>query len=120
MIPASEWQWFGQPGHFILSDYCHHHLCTRIGDYLVSTVGDFRPNSPDSPQREIGVGRLYETYVFNVKDALLCDETACGCVMPVKFERREIDSLSASNNGEADANHAKMCAKYAAIGGEKS
>ena len=33
-------KWFGSPGHFICSFDCRFHLCTQVGDYLVSTVGE--------------------------------------------------------------------------------
>lgn len=38
-VPVSEWRWFGEHGHYILGRWCRFHLCTQIGDYLVSTVG---------------------------------------------------------------------------------
>lgn len=38
-IPASEWRWFGDAGHFICARWCQFHLCTKVGEYLVSTVG---------------------------------------------------------------------------------
>ena len=46
MIPVSDWIWFGTPGHFICANYCRFHLCTRVGDYLVSTVGEYVPPEP--------------------------------------------------------------------------
>lgn len=43
MIPTQEWKWFGKPGHFIGSHNCRFHLCTQVGDVLVSTVGEYWP-----------------------------------------------------------------------------
>jgi hypothetical protein len=33
-------KWFGHAGHFILGHRCRFHLCTQVGKYLVSTVGE--------------------------------------------------------------------------------
>lgn len=70
MIPESEWQWCGYAGHFIAARGCRFHLHTRIGDYTVSTLGDYYPSDadPDGPPTEVGLGRLYETMVFAVVD----------------------------------------------------
>ena len=35
-----KWIWMGHPGHFILGDKCVFHLCTYIGGYIVTTVGE--------------------------------------------------------------------------------
>ena len=43
MIEEKEWKWYGNAGHFIGSNSCRFHLCTEIGDFLVSTVGDYFP-----------------------------------------------------------------------------
>jgi len=38
--PKDEWEWFGHAGHFICGHMCRFHLCTRVGGYLISTVGE--------------------------------------------------------------------------------
>ena len=43
MIEEKEWKWYGHPGHFICAFDCRFHLCTEIGEYLVSTVGEYLP-----------------------------------------------------------------------------
>lgn len=111
--PMSDWKWFGKAGHFICGHLCQHHLCTQVGAFLVSTVGDYHPDMNRigdrlGPQRTIGCDRTHETYVFRVEDGR-CE---CGCGLP-NFDKSEIDSLSANSDAEADQNHITMCRKYA-------
>lgn len=46
MTNESEWEWFGVAGHFICGYYCRFHLATKVGGYLVSTVGWYWPEQP--------------------------------------------------------------------------
>lgn len=39
-VNSSEWEWFGQAAHFICGRDCRFHLATKVGGYLVSTVGE--------------------------------------------------------------------------------
>jgi hypothetical protein len=39
----SDWKWFGSAGHLIVGQWCRFHLCTQVGDYYVSTVGEYWP-----------------------------------------------------------------------------
>lgn len=65
-IPPAEWVWCGYPGHFCGADRCRLHLNTRVGDYRISTVGDYWPRDGQGPQ-DVGAGRKYETFVFRVE-----------------------------------------------------
>ena len=38
-----DWKWFRHPGHFICARWCRFHLCTQVGKWLVSTVGEYWP-----------------------------------------------------------------------------
>lgn len=116
MIPAERWKWFGMPGHLIVGDRCVHHLCTQIGGYLISTIGEYRPEGKKAGRETIGCDRFFETFVFNVpKKAARCD---CGCNMP-KPDYSEIDSLPANDAATADKNHMILCRKYARKGAKK-
>jgi hypothetical protein len=42
-IPKKDWQWFGSAGHLIVGHWCRFHLCTLVGGYLISTVGEYWP-----------------------------------------------------------------------------
>lgn len=43
MISKSDWKWFGNAGHLCVGSKCRFHLCTQVGGYLVSTVGEYWP-----------------------------------------------------------------------------
>lgn len=58
-------KWYGYAGHFIGGKRCAFHLCTRIPNYLISTVGHYLPKNSDEMER-IGAGdkAYFETFVF--------------------------------------------------------
>ena len=49
-MPRSDWKWFGNAGYLIVGHMCRFHLCTQVGGYLISTVGQYWP---ERPSREI-------------------------------------------------------------------
>jgi hypothetical protein len=62
---ADDWLWCGYPHHFIGGVDCLFSLATWVGGgrWLVSTVGDYRPQGGD--QKAIGIdGEMFETMVF--------------------------------------------------------
>jgi len=112
-IPESKWKWFGHAGHLIVAADCQFHLCTQVGQFVISTVGDYRPhrkrkgdNLPEPEQ--VGYDRLYETYVFRTDHHKPC---TCGCGMP-SVDYSEIDSLWANTATDARDNHITLCNKY--------
>lgn len=113
-IPQERWKWFGYPGHFIGSSSCQFRMCTQVGGYLISTVGDYRPRGEDGKRQTIGAGpdAFFETYVF--KAGKKCAAKECGCGMP-ENGGGEIDGIRSATAGEATKTHRKMCAKYARI-----
>ncbi len=110
-IPQSDWQWFGVPMHFIASESCQYHLATRIGPWVVSSVGGYV--SPLHPDRftEIGYARLYEVMVFR---AVPCQCGGKQCE-GWQIDPTELDMAPANSATEATANHMAMCAKWAAV-----
>ena len=110
-IPRAQWEWFGYPGHFIEADRCLFRLCTVVGKYLISTVGD---------KHDIGTGErvpicsyqsgFFETYVFQAGPR--CDTPECGCGQP-EIDGHNIDGERCATAGEAQALHLKYCEKYA-------
>lgn len=117
-IPESKWRWFGNAGHLIVGHDCRFHFATHIGDYLVSTVGEYLPDSTSWPMYaeskgvtltgrgddlraqflrevgyiELGYKRTFETMVF--KAGAPC---TCGCGIP------EIDGHELGADGYNDA-----------------
>lgn len=112
-IPEREWLWDGHAAHLIVGSRCQFHLATRIGDYLVSTVGEYRPPTSKDADGEglydefetVGAGRLFETFVFRTG----------GSGFGYVTEWSEIDAKAANDHDAATANHMAMCDKYAAL-----
>lgn len=138
-IDRSVWQWFGNAGHFICAYECRFHLTTQVGAWLVSTVGQYLP---DSQVREIaartrgvvlegrgdareydylrklgyddiGHGRKFETMVFRAGEP--CSELECACGLP-KIDGQELDVEGYNDAGAATRGHYAMCEKWAARG----
>jgi hypothetical protein len=114
-VKKAHWKWFGHAGHLCVSNYCKFHLCTQVGKYLISSVGDYRPH--DNKRETIGAGpdAFYETYVFKVLKGTKCTDPECGCKMP-EVDLSEIEGVRSATAGEAMKLHAKMCLKYARRG----
>lgn len=99
------------PGHLIVADKCVHHLCTQVGNYLISTIGEYRPDGKGGKRETVGCDRFFETFVFKLgRKFSRCE---CGCQMPEPNDWCEIDSIPANDAAAADKNHLKMCRKYA-------
>ncbi len=137
MIPKQDWEWFGNAGHFICGRWCQFHLCTLIGEYLVSTVGQYLPSESareiiadirgvalegrgDAREadymrkigfEDIGCDRKFETMVFRVDGR--CTVKNCGCGLPTIIPN-ELDFAGYNTAGDATQGHYEMCAKVAA------
>ncbi len=129
------WEWFGNAGHLCVGHYCRFHLCTQVGEYLISTVGQYFPDlqvreilaksrgiglegrgderEADFMEKigfqEIGYGRLYETMVF--KAGSKCNASKCKCGMP-QIRGNELDMKGYNNAKCATEGHLNMCKKY--------
>lgn len=97
----SGWIWLGQAGHFICSYDCRFHLHTHVGNYCVSTVGDWHPRGSEKADT-VGVDRLFETMVFPLDDD---GETK---------DWSGLDFRGYNDREAANAGHAEMCHRWAA------
>jgi len=104
-----EWKWFGLAGHFCGARECRYHLCTQVGDFLISTVGAYFPGNTETMQ-EIGCGRQFETMVFKAGEP--CSEIGCMCGQP-RIDGCGIDMKGYNTAGEAQEGHMLMCNKFA-------
>ena len=111
-IQKTQWEWFGYAGHFIAANYCRFRLCTKVGDYLISTVGDYWHHDE---RQTLGADpdSFYETYVF--KAGARCSVPSCGCNMPNLADACEIEGERCATAGEAQVLHLKYCEKYAGL-----
>lgn len=148
-IPRKEWKWFGHAGHLCVAQWCRYHLCTQVGNHLVSTVGEYWP---ERPSREIhakvhdpkwlGENRHlkgdsfdaayrkrfgFETIGYERKyetmvfrlSGRVCETPDCLCGMPEPQNWSELDSDGYNNAGDATVGHYKMCEKWASKGGAR-
>lgn len=106
-VPHSEWKWYGYPCHLIVGSKCVYHLGTRIGPFLVSTVGDYRPDRTNAKET-IGAGSkdFFETFVFR---CLGEDEDG----NPTVQSWGAIDGERYATSLEAERGHYRFCEKYA-------
>lgn len=124
------------PAHFICSYDCKFFLATKVGKYIVSTVGEYFPDSQireifassrniklegkgderkSDYMKKIGFeelhcgGWLYETYVFK---SIKMPENGCKSC-PFKIEiGSNIDQNVYKTGDEAFKGHYKLCEKY--------
>lgn len=103
-IAVADWRWDGHAGHLVVSKWCRFFLNTRVGNYRISTVGDYYPDgwTSDDP-KEIGLGRTHETFVFRVT----------GSGEGEVEDWSEIDTDVYNDCEAARAGHMRMCRKYA-------
>ena len=110
-IPERDWEWLGHAGHYIMGHKCLFHLATKVGKYLISTVGDCHLEiSPNKIGEKIPVGsgakEFFSTYVFKAGKKL-----ACGCYGLKSVP--EIEGKRCETSVEARILHMKYCNKYA-------
>jgi hypothetical protein len=111
-MKREDWKWYGFAGHFILGDRCSYHLSTRVGNYLVSTVGALKADNWRQKKLDpVGSNRkyLYETMVFP------CDgETEEGNANVLS--RSELECSRYEDSLEAERGHYTLCEKWADVG----
>lgn len=130
VIPETEWEWFGDAGHFVCSQWCRFHLCTKVGEWLVSTVGAYvHPRhgrgseqqeaawlKTNWPGEDIGAGRKFETMVFRAGER--CAGEECNCGMP-EIDGGDVDFRGYNTTHEAAVGHLALCRQYAAEAARK-
>lgn len=123
-VDQRDWKWFGVAAHFCCGQWCRFHMATQVGEYLISTVGEYvhprhsngseaeeaRWLSENWPGEDIGMDRKYETMVFRAGKP--CTSAGCGCGVP---EIGEVcDGFGSYNDrASAQAGHLCLCNEYA-------
>lgn len=133
-----KWIWMPHAGHFILGDECRFHLNTYVGGYIVSTVGEYWPDSEvrkihaqvmgkkiagrgdewdANYMREfgftaIGLNRLYETMVFKARRANHNGEDWQCCPWEM-VNPDNVDFAAYNTATDAYKGHLKMCRRWA-------
>jgi hypothetical protein len=132
MSERANWIWMPHPGHFICGRDCRFFLNTYVGKYIVSTIGEWLPDSQareiiaktrnvvlsgigDEREadflnkvgfEEVGSGRKYETMVFVAK------ESKNKCRPYTAKNGNNVDFAGYNTAGEAYKGHLKMCNKW--------
>lgn len=111
MTEQTDWLWCGTAHHFIASRNCRYGMATAVanGRYIVSTVGEYHPagSDPNEDHEEIGLGRLYETFVFKADP-----DSAGDCTLPPVSDFGEVDSDGYNDAAAANRGHLAMCRKW--------
>lgn len=140
-IAVEDWRWFGCAGHFICGHQCRFHLCTQVGDHLVSTVGDLwhergsreihaRVRDPEwlarnQPLLGDDFDRAYmerfgyqEIGLGRLYETMVfragkpCDSRTCGCGLP-SIDGGELDMEGYMTAPAATKGHLAMCERWA-------
>lgn len=141
-IPVSEWKWFGNAGHLCVAQWCRFHLCTQVGDLLISTVGEYWPeravreihaqvhdlkwlsenhrlkgdNFDAAYMKRFGYEEVGcdRKYETMVFDAgSPCQAEGCNCGIPRPASWSELAVDGYQTAGEATGGHLAMCFKAA-------
>ena len=135
-----DWKWFGNAAHFICGSDCRFHLATKVGKYIVSTVGQYWPcrgsreihaevRDPQwlSENRHLKGDYFDAAYMkkFGYQDigcdrkfetmvfkaGPICKSKECDCGLPT-IDGSELDFMGYNTAGEATKGHMKLCKKW--------
>lgn len=103
----NNWRWYGNAGHLCVSNSCRFHLCTEVGKYLISTVGEYYREFDDKEMSTIGWDKqYYETEVFEWGG-----RCPCGCGLP-EIIPSYLEQVRYETPKEANEGHLELCLKY--------
>lgn len=141
--PKEKWIWMPHPAHLIISASCQFHLATKIGRHIVSTVGEYWPDSqvrkihlkvhnevyPKDQKVIEGIGDEWDRnymkafgfddigfnrkYETMVFKAKKSPEKGCKACIYVIESGRELDMDGYNKPEDAFKGHLKMCLKWA-------
>lgn len=109
--PIKLWRsYYDHAGHFIGGSECKFHITTIVGDFYISTVGEYFPDGKTEP---IGSYNFYyETMVFARMKKKICH---CGCKIPIPDDFNEKSSRRYVTKEQAQLGHREVCFQQANI-----
>lgn len=139
-VPEKDWKWFGNAGHLCVGHDCRFHLTTQIGDFLVSTVGEYWPDSQvrrihaqvtdaawlkDNAHlkgdhwdaayfQRFGFEEIGLERKFETMVFEAGEPCPCGCGLP-QINGSDLDMDCYNDAPSATAGHLKMCRKYSRL-----
>jgi hypothetical protein len=113
----------GCAGHLIVANSCRWKRHTQVGNYRISTIGDYygpdldRIDSDRNAKKRTTIGAgddaFFETMVFETEEAQDGGNEGCGC-RAVK-DWGGLDSDRYATAGEAQAGHERLIEKYSRL-----
>ena len=91
--------WFGCAGHLCIADSCRYRLHTHVGQFCISSVGEYYPSPNDKKPSPVGGSGYFETYIFDL-------DAGDG-----RWE--EIGGVRANTWATTHRNHMRLLSKYA-------
>lgn len=114
-MKQDKWIWMPHAGHFICGPQCQFHLATYVGKYIVSTIGEYKPDNvirsiirQKAEFDEMGLERLYETMVFKAKKSVEKEYQCC----PFTMVSPELDFSGYNDPSSAYRGHLELCRKW--------
>lgn len=109
-MTRENWIWMPHAAHFIGSRRCEFHLATYVNGYIISTVGDYRPNPSLEIYETVGIGRTFETMVFPAQ-ARDSENELC-CIYEANHDDGHLEMNGYNSATEARQGHYALCEKY--------
>lgn len=108
-MKKEDWIWMPHPGHFCAASSCNFRMNTYVGEYIVSTVGEYVPeaNRRSGKLEELGWNRLYETMVFRA----IKSKDPC-CPYRADVGGGELDMEGYNTAKDALKGHMALCLKW--------
>lgn len=108
-----KWIFQPHPGHLCIANYCRFFLNTYVNGYIISTVGEYKPDSRvrdilglKDEYIDVGLNRKYETMVFKAQRV----GNSCCEYQPINFEQLDFDGYN--DPIQARKGHYVMCEKW--------
>ncbi len=140
-MSKEDWVWMPHPGHFCAAKDCRFFLNTYVNGYIVSTVGEYWPDSAvrkifansrgkdiegigdyfdanylnEFGYEKIGFDRLYETMVFKAESS---DERDSCCPFRAYIRGGELVLKGYNDPTDAYKGHLEICNLYDSISNE--
>lgn len=106
----------GYAGHFMMCRDCQFHLTTEVGDFVVSTIGDYCPDGELTNRVEIIKGYNFQTKVFQFMGYSCSDICLYVTRTPLNLNySNAIETKNYNTAGEAQEGHRKLCQIYLKI-----
>lgn len=113
IVRAGDWVWLPHGAHFIGVENCLFRMATIVGDFIISTVGQYFYKEE---MKEIGCDRFYETMVFVAGES----NGECFCCpksidLDNKYGPEGLETIGYNNSEFAFDGHMEICGKYSML-----